>query len=181
VWRQSPVLRHLETVPPCKEFEPPSAPAGGRFFYEGEGVEGRDGAVEGSSDIGRDELEPDGAEEVAKDLRRPRRPLFQDLLDVVQPVLDPLDGRRPEDLLSAAAEGSDFFAKRVDPALGLDQGLGESLTAASFADEVDEVGEPALLGGELGLLELKRVGEVRAELGDLFLDALEHVGDVLGV
>jgi len=53
--------------------------------------------------------------------------------------------------------------------------------AAALADEVDEVGQPALLGGELSLLQLERVGEVGAELGDLFFDALEHVGDVLRV
>ncbi|MGO9888915.1 MAG: hypothetical protein ACLP0L_13530 [Solirubrobacteraceae bacterium] len=94
--------------------------AGGRFFYEGKGVEGRHGAVEGAADIGGDELEPDGAEEVAEGLSRPCGPLLQDLLDVVQPVLDPLDGRRPENLLAAPAQAVDFLGERVDAALGLD-------------------------------------------------------------
>jgi hypothetical protein len=48
-------------------------------------------------------------------------------------------------------------------------------------DEVDEVGEPALLGGELSLLQLERVGEMGAQFGDLFLDAAERVGDVLRI
>jgi hypothetical protein len=43
--------------------------SGGRFFYEGEGIQGRDGAVEGAADAGGDELEADGAEEVAERLR----------------------------------------------------------------------------------------------------------------
>jgi hypothetical protein len=30
--------------------------SGARFFYEGEGVEARDGAVEGAADVGGDEL-----------------------------------------------------------------------------------------------------------------------------
>lgn len=63
----------------------------------------------------------------------------------------------------------------------LDQGLGQRLAAAALADEVHEVGQPALLGGELCLLELRRVRKVRPELGDLLLDAVEDVGDVLGV
>ena len=74
-----------------------------------------------------------------------------------------------------------FFGQLVDAALGLDQGLGERLAAAALADEVDEVGEPALLGGELGLLQLQRVGQVGAQLGDLLFDAPEDVGDVLRI
>lgn len=42
--------------------------SGGRFFYEGERVEHRDGAVEGAADIRGDELEPDRSEEAAEGL-----------------------------------------------------------------------------------------------------------------
>ena len=38
---------------------------GGRSFYEGDGVEWCDGPVQGAADVGRDEPEPDGAEDVA--------------------------------------------------------------------------------------------------------------------
>jgi hypothetical protein len=69
----------------------------------------------------------------------------------------------------------------VEAGLGLDQGFGERLVAASLADEVDEVGEPALLGCQLGLLQFARVGEVGTQLGDLLLDAAWYAGDVLGV
>ncbi|HTP18680.1 MAG TPA: hypothetical protein VMJ65_03695 [Solirubrobacteraceae bacterium] len=155
--------------------------SGGRFFYEGQGIEGGDGAVEGAADVGGDELEPDGAEQVAQGLRRPCGALFQDLLDVRQPLLDPLDGRWPEDLLAAAAERVHFVGQVVDPVLGLDQGLGERLAPATLADEVDDVGQPALLGGELGLLELQRVGQVGPQLGDLVFNSVQHVGDVLGI
>ncbi|MBV9167246.1 MAG: hypothetical protein JO342_13965 [Solirubrobacterales bacterium] len=126
--------------------------SGGPFFYEGESVQGRDRAVEGPADVGRDELEADGAEEVAQGLRRPCRVLLEDLLDVVSPVLDPLDGRRAEDLLAAPPERHDLVCELIDPALGLDQSLRERLAAAALADEVDKIGEPALLGGELGLV-----------------------------
>jgi len=40
----------------------------GRFFCEGEGAEGRDGAVEGVPDVGSEELETDRAEEGAEHL-----------------------------------------------------------------------------------------------------------------
>jgi hypothetical protein len=69
----------------------------------------------------------------------------------------------------------------VDATLGLDEGLCERLAVAAFADEFDEVGEPALLGGQLGFLQLERVREVGAQLRDLFLNAAEDVSDVLGI
>ena len=91
---------------------------------------------------------------------------------MVQSILDPLDGRRAEDLFAAAPERFDFFAERVDSSLRLDQGLGERLAAAAFADEVDEIGEPALFSRELGLFQLQSAGQVGAQLRDLFFDAL---------
>jgi hypothetical protein len=39
---------------------------GGRFFYEGEGVEAGDGAVEGAADVGGDELELDESDKVRR-------------------------------------------------------------------------------------------------------------------
>jgi hypothetical protein len=58
----------LETVPPLQRIRTAPRTSGGRFFYEGERVERRDCAVEGTADVGRDELEPDGAEEGAEHL-----------------------------------------------------------------------------------------------------------------
>ncbi len=171
--------------------DPPSPPSqrnrtalrtnGGRFFYEGKGVKSRDGSVEGAADVGSDELEGDRAEQVAKRLRRPGGPLLEHLLDVVQPVLDPLDGRRAEDLVSATAQGIDLFGQYVDSSFGFHQGFRKRMAAPAFGDEIDEVREPALLSGELGLLQLQRVRKVGAELGDLFFDSLEPTGDVLGI
>jgi hypothetical protein len=54
-------------------------------------------------------------------------------VDVVQPVLDPFDGRRAEHLLAAPSERSDLVGELVDAALGLDRGTGERLTSAAFA------------------------------------------------
>jgi hypothetical protein len=177
---QSPTSRHLETVPPLQRIRT-ALRTGGRFVYEGQGVKGRDRAVEGTADFGRDEVEPDGAEEVPERLRRAGGSLLEHLLDVAQPILDPLYGSRAEDLLSAAAKSVHVLCELIDSALGLDEGLGERLAATAFADEVDEVREPALLSGELGLLQLQRVREAGAELGDLLSDALEDVSDVLRV
>jgi hypothetical protein len=55
----------------------------------------------------------------------------------------------------------------VDAAPGLDRRLGERLATPALSDEVDEVGQPALLGRELGLFQLQRVGQVGPQLGDL--------------
>jgi hypothetical protein len=77
--------------------------SGGRFFCEGDGVEGRDRAVEGATDIGGDDLEPDRSEQVAEGLRGAHGLLLQELLKVGQAVFDPLDRRRAEDLVSTAA------------------------------------------------------------------------------
>jgi hypothetical protein len=54
---------HLETVPPLQRIRTALRTGGGRFSYEGQGVQGGDGAVEGPADVGGDELEADGAEE----------------------------------------------------------------------------------------------------------------------
>jgi hypothetical protein len=51
-----------------KEFEPPSAPEGGSV--KAERVDARDRSVERTSDVGRDGLQPDLAEDVAQRLRR---------------------------------------------------------------------------------------------------------------
>jgi hypothetical protein len=93
----------LRPRPPSQRIRTALRTSGGRFFYEGEGVEGRDGAVEGAADVRGDELEPDRAEEVAEQLRRARRALLEDFLQVAQSILDPLDRRRAEDLLAAPA------------------------------------------------------------------------------
>ena len=44
---------------------------------------------------------------------------------------------------------------------------------------LDEVGEAALLGGQLGLLEADSLRNVGVEPPDLLLDLREHVADVL--
>jgi hypothetical protein len=85
-------------------------------------------------------------------------------LKLAHALLDPLDRRRAEDLLATPAQSVDFFAQRVDAAFGFGERLRQRLAAATFADEVDEVGKTTLLGGELGLLELQRVRQIGAEL-----------------
>ncbi len=107
--------------------------------------------------------------------------LREHVLELAHAVLDPLDRRRAEDLLAAATKGVDLVGERIDPPFGLDESLRERLAPASLSNEVDEVSEPALLGAQLGFLELQRVGEVGSEPCDLVLDALEDVGDVLGI
>ena len=54
--------------PPLQRIRTPLRTSGGRFFYEGEGVERGDGAVEAAADVGRHELEANRAEEGAKHL-----------------------------------------------------------------------------------------------------------------
>jgi hypothetical protein len=75
--------------------------AGGRFD-EGERVDRRDGAVDGAADVGCGQLQLDRSEELADDLSRAFRPLFQDVLQVLKPVLDPFDRWTLEDLLAAS-------------------------------------------------------------------------------
>ena len=58
-----------QSSPPLQRIRTALRTSGGRFFYEGEGIESRDGAVEGAADVGGDELEADGAEEAAQGLR----------------------------------------------------------------------------------------------------------------
>ena len=94
--------------------------SGGRFFYEGQCIDGRDGAVDRAASVGRDELEADGAEEAAEHLSRSSGPLLEHVLDVVQPVLDPLEKRRAEDILAAATQRIGVLGELVDAALGLD-------------------------------------------------------------
>jgi hypothetical protein len=74
--------------------------AGGRFD-EGERVDCRDGAVEGAADVRGDELEANETEQVAQHLSRASRAVLEDLIQVLQPILDPFDRWRLEDLLSA--------------------------------------------------------------------------------
>lgn len=88
----------------------------------------------------------------------------QDFVQVLEPVLDPLDRRCLADLFAAATQRIDLVAEGLDAPRGLDQRFGEGLAAAALADEVDEVREPALLGGELCLLQLQRVGEFGSKL-----------------
>jgi hypothetical protein len=96
-------------------------------------------------------------------------------LQLAEPVVDPFDRWRPEDLVPAAAQPVDLSGQGFDPRLC------ERLAAASFADEVDEIRHPPLLGRELSLLQLERVRQVGPELGDFLLDALKDVRDLLGV
>jgi len=85
--------------------------SGGRFFYEGQGIQARDGTVERPADVGGDELEPDLAKQSAKRWRRTRRPLLQNFLQVAEPVLDPLNRRRAEDPLAAPAQCVNFVGQ----------------------------------------------------------------------
>jgi hypothetical protein len=96
-------------------------------------------------------------------------------------VLDPLDRRRLGDLLAAATEPAYLIGQVLNASLSLNQGLAERLAAAAITDEVDEVGEAALLGEQLRLLQLQRVGQVGAVFGDRLLDPTQDVGDVLRV
>lgn len=64
---------------------------------------------------------------------------------MVHSVFDPLDRRRPEDLLAAAPESIDLFGQGVDSPFGLDERLRECLAASALSDEVDEIAEPAPL------------------------------------
>ena len=66
-------------------------------------------------------------------------PLLQDVLELAQPVADPLDRRRPEDLLPAAPQPVDLGSQGFDPPFGVHQSLRERLPAAAFANEVDEI------------------------------------------
>jgi cytidylate kinase len=67
-------------------------------------------------------------------------------MQVLEPVLGPLEGRRLEGFQAASAQRLDLVAEGFDASLSLGQRLRKRLTAAAFADEVDEVGEPPLLG-----------------------------------
>ncbi|HTP27146.1 MAG TPA: hypothetical protein VMK12_16010 [Anaeromyxobacteraceae bacterium] len=81
----------------------------------------------------------------------------------------------------AAAQPVDLCRQGLDPPLGFDQRLRERLAAAAFADEVDEVRHPALLGRQLSFLQLQIVGQVGPQLCDFLLDALKGVRDLLGI
>ncbi len=70
---------------------------------------------------------------------------------------------RLEDLLVATTERVDLVGQALHSPFGLDQGLAECLTAAAFANEVDKVGQPALLGREL--FQLERVGQIGVPSG----------------
>jgi hypothetical protein len=50
----------------------------------------------------------------------------------------------------------------LDLLLGNRQGPGNSLASTPIGDELDEVGDPALFGLKLGLLEFDGLGNIRA-------------------
>ena len=68
-------------------------------------------------------------------------------------LLDPLDGRRLEDLLLATSKTCDVLLEGLHASLGLEEGLSKGLASASLANEVDEVCESPVLGGELRFLQ----------------------------
>ncbi|MEZ4354693.1 MAG: hypothetical protein R3F16_13700 [Myxococcota bacterium] len=137
--------------------------------------------VVGPPDLALRRLQLDLPEQRTKQERRALRSPLQHLLHPGEPLLDPLDGRRLEDLLGSAAKLVQLLAQGLNPALRLYQGLAEGLAAPPFADEVDEVGEAPLFGIEFRFLRPDRLGDVRVERGDFRLDALEQVADVLGL
>jgi hypothetical protein len=100
---------------------------------------------------------------------------LQDFLGVAEALLDPLDGRELEHLRPAAAEPFELLPQRLDPPLGLDEGLGQCLASTPLADEVQEVRETPFLGSELGLLHANVLGEMLSELADLRRDLLKDV------
>jgi hypothetical protein len=83
--------------------------------------------------------------------------------------------------LAATTKGVDLIGEGIGAALGLDESVRQRLAPAPRSDGLDEVGEPTLLRGEFALLELQRVRKVGAELGDLFFDSVENIGDVCWV
>jgi hypothetical protein len=74
-----------------------------------------------------------------------------------EPVSDPFDRRRLEDSARVGLEGGDLLAEASDSVLGTLQCLAEGRRSLAVADEVDEVGDPPLLGVESGALELDLV------------------------
>ena len=53
-------------------------------------------------------------------LSRPGRALLEHVLEVAEPVFDPLDWRRSEDLLPTAAQAINLGGERFHPPLGFD-------------------------------------------------------------
>jgi len=85
-----------------------------------------------------------------------------------------------EHLLPAAVQSLQLLAEPVDPPLGLDERFRQRLASPPFADEVQEVRAPALLGAKLGLLETDGLRDVRVEFCNLLLDPLEDVAEAVG-
>jgi hypothetical protein len=81
-----------------------------------------------------------------------------DVLELGHALLDPLDWRRAGDLLAATTQRFDLVGEGVYAPLRLHQCLRERLAATSVADEVDEVGQPSPLGGQLGFLSFRVSG-----------------------
>ena len=86
--------------------------------------------------------------------------VLEHVLQMADVICDPFDRRGAKHLLAAAAKRGYFLAERLDSTLRHFKRLRERLAAAALADEVDEVREAALLGSELGLLQLQCVREV---------------------
>jgi hypothetical protein len=82
---------------------PPSCLAGGRFD-KCERVERRDGAAERPADVEGHRLQADLAEHITESLSRLHGLLGEDVLEMGDPVADPLDWRGAEDLLAAASQ-----------------------------------------------------------------------------
>lgn len=84
-----------------------------------------------------------------------------------------------KDLVTISPQAIEFFLERLDLAFCFQQCLRERAAPAALADEVDEIRQSPFLGGQFRLLEPNGFGDMRVELADLRLDALEDVLDVL--
>ena len=78
---------------------------------------------------------------------------LQDIVQLSQSFLDPFPWGRLENLVATATQALEFLFQGVDSSFRFQERLGESATAASLADEIDEIGEAAFLSIEFGLLE----------------------------
>jgi hypothetical protein len=86
----------------------------------------------------------DTAKQRAQQLGRALGSPLENLLHPCEALLDPLDRRSLEHPLAAAAQPVQLLAQCFDPALRLDQRLGEHLASSPLADEVDEVREAVI-------------------------------------
>lgn len=103
-----------------------------------EGVQGRDGAVVGASNLGAHRIQADRPES------RRKSGADQHGLELPEPVLDPGPRRPFEERLSTGIEALDFELDRGGFSLrGLER-LGQGSAAAPLPDELDAIRDPAL-------------------------------------